>query len=35
MELSLKIQPHPQGAFLWLWKWGATSREKRPGGEVV
>ena len=26
-------QPRPQGAFAWLWRWGA--REKRPGDEVV
>ena len=26
-------QPSPQGAFPWLWRWGA--REKRPGDEVV
>ena len=26
-------QPRPQGAFPWLWRWGA--REKRPGDEVV
>ena len=25
------VQPRPQGAFPWLWRWG---REKRPGHEV-
>ena len=28
-------QPRPQGAFPWLWRWGAfKAREKRPGDEV-
>ena len=32
-----KIQPRPQSAFLWFWRWGANckAREKRPGDEVV
>ena len=25
------VQPRPQGAFPWLWRWG---KEKRPGHEV-
>ena len=30
------LQPRPQGAFPWLWRWGPTSkaREERPGDEV-
>ena len=27
------VQPRPQGAFRWLWRW-AKAREKRPGDEV-
>ena len=29
------LQPRPQGAFPWLCRWRPTSREKRPGDEVV
>ena len=36
-SLSLVIQPRPQGAFPWLWRWGPTSkaREKHPENEVA
>ena len=28
------MQPRPQGAFPWLWRWDSKAREKRPGDEV-
>ena len=28
------MQPRPQGAFPWLWRWYSKAREKRPGDEV-
>ena len=35
--LGATLQPRPQVAFPWLWRWGGTTykaREKRPGNEV-